>query len=278
MVNPPKKNTAPRRRRMASYSKTSTKVKKAVRRVRRTDFNRKVKMVLSSLAENKQAYHTTGNSLIKFNSGIDAVGDLVQILPSVSQGIGENQRIGNQIRSKNLNVRGYIKLDINDVADSTKLPHVLVRMMVISMKVSPSYQDAQTLASKIGTLLKKGGTTTGYSGLIQDQYAPINTDVFTVHHDYKFALKQDFVNVIGAAAPSTTIPQDVSKTLKFFNFNVKCKNRLLRYDEDVGSDIYPSNFGPFLVLGYTYADGSAADVLDTKVGLCFDSVLTYEDA
>lgn len=252
--------------------------RKAIRRAKNTNFNRKVKMVLSSLAENKQAYHTTGNSLVKFNSGIDAVGDLVQILPSISQGVAENQRIGNQIRTKNLNVRGYIKLDINDVDDSTKLPHVLVRMMVVSMKVSPSYQDAQTLASKIGTLLKKGGTTTGYTGLLQDQYAPLNTDVFTIHKDMKFALKQDYINVVGASPPSTRLAQDVSKTIKFFNFNVRCKNRLLRYDEDVGSDIYPSNFGPFLVLGYTYADGSSADVLDTKVGLCFDSILTYEDA
>lgn len=265
-------------RRARARKSTRKAIAKAAKRVRRTNFNRKVKMVLSQLAENKQAYHTTGNSLIKFNSGIDAVGDLVQILPAVSVGVSENQRIGNQVRAKNLNVRGYVKLDINDTTDSTKLPHVLVRMMVITMKVCPSYQDAQTLASKIGTLLKKGGTTTGYTGLLQDQFASINTDVFTVHHDYKFALKQDFINVIGAAAPSTTIVQDVSKTIKFFNFNVKCKNRLLRYDEDVGSDIYPSNFGPFLVLGYTYADGSSADVLDTKVGLCFDSVLTYEDA
>lgn len=244
-----------------------------------TTLKKTIKSVINKQAENKQAYTTqsTAPSLLKFNSGIDSVGDLIQILPNISKGDDENQRNGNQIRAKSFNVKGFIKLDVNDVADSTKLPNVVARLMVVSMKVAPSFQDAQTLASKVSTLLKKGGTTSAFTGLLQDLYAPINTDVFTVHYDKKFYLKQDYVNVAGASAPSTTIAQDISKTVKFFNINIKCKNKLLRYDEDVGSDVLPGNFGPFLLLGYSYLDGSAPDVLDTKLGLCFDSTLNYTD-
>lgn len=269
---------------MAKYRRNSQKRSKRPRvarktyRRRRTALTRRIKEVVQSLNEDKMAYTTTGNSLIKFNSGIDAVGDLIQILPNISQGVGENQRIGNEIRAKNLNVKGYVKLDIGDIADNTAMPNVVVRMMILSMKVTQSYQDAQTLSSKIGTLLNKGGTTTAFAGNLQDIYAPINRNVFTVHHDKKFYLRQDFLNVIGAAPPSTHVAQDISKTVKFFNLNVKCKGRVLRYDEDVGSDVLPSNFGPFLVLGYSYLDGSSPDTLSTKVGLCFDSVFTYEDA
>lgn len=238
-----------------------------------------IRSVINKQAENKQAYTTqsTAPALLKFNSGIDSVGDLIQILPNISKGDDENQRNGNQIRAKSLNIKGFLKLDVNDVPDSTKLPSVVARLMVVSMKVAPSFQDAQSLSTKIGTLLKKGGTTSTFAGNLQDLYAPINTDVFTVHYDKKFYLKQDYVNVAGASAPSTTIAQDISKTVKFFNINVKCKNKLLRYDEDVGSDVLPGNFGPFMLLGYSYLDGSAPDVLDTKLGLCFDSVLNYTD-
>lgn len=268
-----------RSRRMSYAKKTrSNTVKKAVRKVRRTNFNRKVKAVIASLKEDKQAFTTTGNSLLKFNSGIDSVGDLVQILPGISQGVAENQRIGNQICAKNLNVRGYLKLDVNDVSDSTKLPNVVARMMVVSMKTAGCFTDAQSQSPKVASLLKKGGTTTTFAGNLQDIYAPINRDVFTVHYDKKFYLRQDFINAVGASPPSTTISQDVSKTVKFFNLNVKCKNKILKYDEDVGSDILPSNFAPFILLGYSYLDGSAPDVLDTKLGLCYDAVLTYEDA
>lgn len=245
-------------------------------RRRRSGLVRRIKQVVSSLTEDKQAFTTQQN--LKFNSGVDAVGDLVQILPGIAQGVGESQRIGNQIRAKSLNVKGFLKLDVNDVADSTKLPNVVARMMVVSMKVTSSYQDAQTLSSKIGTLLKKGATTTAFAGNLQDLYAPINRDVFTVHYDKKFYLRQDYVNVTGASPPSQTLAQDISKTVKFFNFNVKCKGRILKYDEDVGSDILPGNFGPFLMLGYSYLDGSSPDVLDTKLALTFDSVFNYEDA
>lgn len=263
------KRTAPRPKR---------RMLKGNRRYRKTALVRKIKQVVSSLTEDKQAYHTTGNSLLKFNSGIDAVGDLVQILPNISQGVSEGQRIGNQIRAKSLNIKGYVKLDIGDIADSTAMPNVVVRMMVVSMKTTPSYQDAQTLSSKIGTLLVKGNTTTAFAGNLQDLYAPINRNVFTVHHDKKFYLRQDFLNSIGATPPSTTVVQDISKTVKFFNLSVKCRGRILKYDEDVGSDVLPSNFGPFILLGYSYLDGSAPDVINTKVGLCFDSVFNYEDA
>lgn len=254
------------------------KVLRGNRRYRKTALVRQIKQVVSSLTEDKQAYTTTGNSLLKFNSGIDAVGDLVQILPGIGQGTGESQRIGNQIRAKSLNLKGYVKLDIGDIADNTAMPNVVVRMMVVSMKTAGCFTDAQAQASKIGTLLKKGATTTAFSGNLQDIYAPINRDVFTVHHDKKYYLKQDFLNTIGAAPPSTYVAQDISKTVKFFNLNVKCRGRVLKYDEDVGGDILPSNFAPFLLLGYSYLDGSAPDVLNTKVGLCFDAVMNYEDA
>lgn len=270
----------PRRtRRTGKYAKKSVPtVKKAVRKARVTNFNRKVKMVLSSLAEDKQAFLTTGNSLSKFNSGIDSVGDLIQVLPGISQGVAENQRIGNQIRAKNLNIKGYLKLDVNDINDSTKLPNIVARMMVVTMKTAPCFTEAQGQAPKVGTLLKKGGTTTAFSGILSDIYAPINRDVFTVHYDQKFYLNQSYVNATGPSPPSTIISQDVSKTVKFFNINIKCKNRVLKYDEDVAGDILPSNFGPFLLLGYSYLDGSSPDVLSTPLGLQFDSTFNYEDA
>lgn len=239
---------------------------------------RRVKQIVNSLTESKQAFTTTGDTLLMFNSGIDSVADCTRIIPSVAQSLLDNGRIGDQVRLRSMNIRGYVKLKVNDVADSTTLPNVAVRMMILSMKNKSTWTDVTASAAPLATLLKKGGTTVGFTGTLSDLHAPINRDVFTVHHDRKFYLKQDFINSIGASVPSQYVSQDVSKTVKFFNVNVKCRNKLLRYDEDVASGLYPVNFSPFLVLGYVYLDGSNPDVIATNVGLSFDSTMTYVDA
>lgn len=237
-----------------------------------------VRKIVNKDQETKQAYTSSGDSLTFFNSGINSAGDMIQIMPNIQQGVGAHQRIGEQILAKNLSVKGYIKLNVNDVSDSTKLTNVIARMMVVTMKTRPCFYDATGSPATLASLLKKGGTTVGFTGVLSDIYAPINTDAFTVHYDKRFYLSQSYVNVTGAAPPTTILAQDISKTVKFFKFNVRCKNKKLKYDEDVGSDLYPTNFGPMLLLGYSYLDGSSADTVSTNLSLQFDSVFNYEDA
>lgn len=253
--------------------------KKAARKNRkpRTNFVRQVKKIVQSLAEDKKAYTSSGDSLVLFNSSINSVGDIQPIVPAMGVGVESNQRIGSTITAKSLKVKGFVKLEVNQLNDGTKLPTVAVRMLVVSMKHKPSYAEVTASAAPLATLLLKGGITTSFLGNLTDLHADVNRQVYTVHKDYKFYLNQDFVNVTGPSPPTTILAQDISKTIKFFNFSVKCKNRKLMYDEDVSSDSFPVNFCPFIILGYTYLDGSAYDTIDTKVGLSYDSVLTYED-
>lgn len=256
---------------------TKRTYKRFGKRRNRGNFVRNVKAVISSLTEDKYAYTTSGNSLIKFNSGIDTTGDVQAIIPAISQGTGDNNRIGDQIRGKTLTISGHVKLDVNEVNDSTKLPNVAVRMMIVSIKNRPSYDQVTATAAPFATLLKKGGNTVGFTGLLSDLHAPINRDVFTVHHDKKFYLRQDYINAIGPSVPSQYVAQDVSKTVKFFKLKVPCK-KIMKYDEDVASGLWPVNYCPFIIMGYTYLSGETPDVVDSKVGLCYDAMFTYEDA
>lgn len=261
-------------------SRRSTRARATRKKTRRPrgGFVRAVKKVINSMTETKQAFHSSGDSLIMCNSGVNSSGDMFQILPNIADGGLPNQRIGNQITAQSLNVRGYLKLNVNDVTDSTKLPNVIARVMVVTMKSRPCYYDATGASATLATLLKKGGTTVGFTGVLSDIYSPINRDAFTVHYDKRFYLNQSYVNVTGASPPTTILAQDIKNTVKFFNFNVKCKNRVLKYDEDIGSDLLPSNFGPFLLVGYSYLDGSSVDTLSTNVGIQYDAVFNYEDA
>lgn len=266
-------------RRPAKKAKRIPRKQRVYARARVSRLKKQVQSIMSSMVETKQAFHTTGDTLVKFNSGIDSAGDMLQILPSISQSLLDNGRVGDQIRAQSLNVKGFVKLDINNTVANTTMPTVAVRMMIVSMKVRSNYLDATSAPTYLGTLLKKGGTTTGFTGALRDLYAPINTDAFTKHYDRIMYLTQDAViSPNGTANPGiNAISSDVRKTIKFFNINVRCKKKLLKYDSNITS-LTPTNWAPFLVLGYCYLDGSTIDTISTKVGLQYDSIFNYEDA
>lgn len=267
-----KKSRIPKRgRKLRKVARKSTKPSKV--------FVKKVKTVLHNQAETKHAYHTTSNaSLTYFNSGINSTGDMLQIMPNISQGTADNNRIGDQIRAQTLNLRGYLKLDINTSgASNSDLTTVVARLFVVSLKSKPNYTEATSSASPLSGLLKKGGTTVGFTGVLSDIYAPVNTDLWTVHHDRKFYLNQSHIQNFNSTT-NAIVPVDVRNTVKFFNLNVKCKNKLLKYDANVSSGLLPVNYGPIFLLGYSFLNSASPDVLSTRVGVQYDAMMSYEDA
>lgn len=269
----------PRRRRnyrKRPAAKRNT-VRKAIRRQRKSNFVKAVKKVIHSQVETKMAYLTNSNaSLIKYNSGIDSAGDYTPILPAITESVNENGRIGDQIRTSSLNLRGYIKFDYSSVPAS-KVCSVGVRMMIVSLKSASTSDAVNASTVPLTNLLKKGGTSVAFTGVLSDLTAPINNDLFTVHHDKLMYLKQDMIIQNGTVS-NDWVMGDVSKLIRFFNISVKCKNKLLKYEDGISGGIYPTNFYPFLLLGYSYLDGSAPDVITTPLGLEFTSTLRYEDA
>lgn len=240
-------------------------------------FANKVKQVLHKQVESKQAFLTSGNTLVNFNSGINTTADMLQIIPNITQGTADNNRIGDQIRSQSISLKGYIRLSPNTSFNSSTLPAVVARLFIVSLKTKPNYTEAVSTATALGGLLKKGGTTSGFGGNLQDIYSPVNTDLWTVHADRKFYLNQSFLlqpPTLGALS----VPVDVKNTIKFFNLNVRCKNKLLKYDANISSALLPTNYGPIMLLGYAYLDGSSPDVVSTNLGLQYDVIFNYEDA
>lgn len=276
LINPrPFKRQRKGRQGDRATKKTASRI---LEKARKSEFTRNVKAIISSMTETKKAFHSSANTLTMFNSGIDSNGDILQVLPAISQGTGDGARVGDEVRAQSLRVQGYVKLNVNAVDSSTKLPSVAVRLMCVSFKNRPCYSDASLAGSQLISLLQKGTTTTGFTGLLSDLYAPINTEGFTVHHDEVIYLNQTYIAAIGASQPSSRVPIDAKDTVKFIDFYVKCKNRKLHYDEDFGTGIYPTNFSPVMLLGYSYLDGSAADTVSTNVGFQYDTTFRYEDA
>lgn len=258
-----------------SRVKAPKKVKAAKKLAAKPVFAKAVKKIVSSMAEDKEAYHSPDESqLVYFNSLISQTGDILRVMPNMTTGNEENQRSGDEITAKSLKIKGYVRFTPVQTAGDVKFSQVGVRLMCVSLKKATSWDLVSASASPLLSLLRRGGTTVGFSGQISDLFNPINTDLFTVHGNKVFYMTQNnnsFATNVGYWST------DIKDQIKFFNFDVKLKNKKLKYDDDTNSGLLPTNAAPFLLVGYVYLNGTVGDTVPTNLGLHYQSILRFED-
>lgn len=256
------------------YGRKKSPVTKAIRKVRNASFKKKVLSVIRSQAETKSAYLEVGWS--DFNSAISNPGDAMRILPYISQGTGDNARIGDQIRCTKIKLSGILQMIPQTNTNTYDNRKIAVRMMIVTPKSFPNWDQAGfNTATWMPYLLKKGGTTSAFNGTVHDIYAPVNTDAITCHYNKVIYLNQ---SAIFQSTASGVASVDQSNLVRFWRHTLKIKNKLLKYDANVNSGLTPSNYGPVLVLGYALVDPSAApDTLTTRVRFHFSSAMDFED-
>lgn len=238
---------------------------------------KEIQKLISKNVEDKEAFHDTGDSLVYFNSYISSSGDMQRILPNVAIGSNENERVGSQIRGKSLVIKGYLQLEPDTVVNSVDNKRIGVRLMVVSMRKHKSLADVQTQAG--AALIEKGGTASPFSGYISHLYAPINREEYIKHYDKVFYLNQSYTaQQIGSSTPTVQWSVDMANGIRFFTIRIPLRGKKLIYSQDTGSDLQPTNFAPVLCAGYAHLNGAAPDSITTKVGICYDVKMTYEDA
>lgn len=230
-----------------------------------------VQKLIHKNTESKQAFHE--RVLTSYNSGINVTADATRVLPSIAQGITDYQRIGDQIKAQSLTVKGAIIYNPSTGQYGTYANARLgVRMMIVQPRKFSNLDDVQTdVPNWSSYLLKKGGTTTAFTGVLSDLWAPINSDGIIKYYDKLFYLDAPYQTT---AVGSVTM----GNSTKFFNINLKLRNKILKYDASVSGALQPTNYAPVLIIGYAHMDGSAADVLTTAIQMTYDTVFTYEDA
>lgn len=234
-------------------------------------FVKKVRAVLHKDVESKQAFASI--SSVAFNSGVTSSADQLAVLPTISQGTADNARIGDQLKGQRLNIKGAIVYNPSTGSFGTYAnARIAVRIMVVQPKQFGDYTSASSnFATWSSILLKKGGTTTGFTGVMNDLWSPINTDAITKYYD-----KVMYIN--GPYERTAVGGYQMLGSTKFFNISMKMRNKLLKFDASVAGGISPTNYAPILLIGYVHMDGSAPDTLTTAITAQYDSVFTYEDA
>jgi len=221
--------------------------------------------IIHKQSESKQAF--TSFPPVYFNSGISVIGEMLQILPNISGAVADNARVGDQIRGQRLVVKGALQIPTSTTQYSNS--RIAVRLFIVQPKMFGSLGAVTASPTWLSTLLKKGGTSTAFTGVMSDLWAPVNTDAVTKYYDKIFYLDSAYVNVAGTATTGNSV--------KFFTKRLQMKNKLLKYDSSVDSGLTPTQYNPVMLCGYVHMDGSGPDTLTTAVSLQFDSIFDYED-
>lgn len=263
------------RRRMFRRKPKTSKAKAVARKVKSLSANRAfrvaVQKVIHKDVETKSAYHAVTG--VSYNSGINVIGDATRVLPQVTQGTGDSNRIGDQLRGQSLTVKGAIVYNPSTGQYGTYANARLgVRMMIVQPRQYSNIDDVQSNAAAwLSLLLKKGGSAVGFTGNLSDLWAPINSDYIIKYYDRVHYLDAPYQ----ATAVGSTL---MGRSTKFFTINMKTRNKLLKYDQNVSSGASPVNYAPVLLIGYAHMDGSSPDTLTTAIQLSYDSMFNYEDA
>ena len=233
-----------------------------------------VKQIMNRNEETKIATNQYG--FTSFNSGISSSGDLQVVLPSVTQGVGQGNRVGSAITPIKLVIRGYVVYRCD-----TYQPAVMLggRLFCFSDKTVSSYTVATSAGSNYN-LLDVGGTSSSFTGsAIQFEY-PHNNDQFKFYMDKKFKMLKPwgYTNTLGTSATSAITSFNSTMYVPFkLTIPASKMPKMLKYDSTLSTS-YPTNFAPFMALGYCNLENYSADVTPTQMAMEWCSTLYFKDA
>ena len=221
-------------------------------------------------AETHQAFHSIVSE--NFNSSPNSTADAKRIMPSINKGDEDYQREGDRLTGRSLTVRGAIVYNPSVGQYGTYANARLgVRLMVVQPRIYSNIDDVQNNASTwLAYLLKKGGTTTAFTGILSDLWAPINTDGIIKHYDKIFYMDAPYQQTaVGSVL--------MGRSTRLFTIKMKVKDKILKYENSVSGGIQPTNYSPVVLIGYTHMDGSAPDSVTTAIQLSYDVIFNFDD-
>jgi len=242
---------------------------------------RQVKRLVSGASEMKYVTdalrnpggHTDLSTWGGFSTAITGTGEIYAALPRTYQGLDDHQRIGNKISPKFVRV----KLDVattayNDNSSQDRTVHIFL-LTATSVKSLDNYS-----AIPITQLLNKGdGTNVSFDGTAYRAQYPVNTSEFRVLKHIKKRMVKGFGQPIGttaATAGSTDGVISPSQQYAHINMNVKIP-KSFKYDR--ASQSYPTNYAPFIVIGFTNNNGVDAPV-NAYINVLGQVQMGYKDA
>lgn len=188
------------------------------------------------------------------------------IIPTIQQGVGQQQRIGNKIRPVGkLIVKGYVlALPVNTTSNAYINTPFTVRVVVWRQRQNP------TSVSNTG-ILDSGvaGGGNDFDGTLYNLMEPYNKDKFEIGGVRTFQL-QPCASATGITAENVgSYPVN-----KFFKMRIKLPQSLL-YNDTL---LDPQNCRWFLSAGIVQSNGTVITNSNIRATITADTILYYTDA
>ena len=217
-----------------------------------------VKNTLHRQLENKQYVNYVASTIISSPY-------TQSLMPTLVQGTGSSQRMGNKVRIMSSNFRCIVRLNpYNSTLNPNPTPS-WVKIFIVSQKI-------YNLPTFSGTdFFQINNSSQTFTGQNLDMLFPVNTDVFTVHKTFMFRL--------GTTSASNNFPGantifDNSVQSKYLNIPLGKYYKSLKFD-DTASNI-PTNHNLWFVIQATPCNSLANGSNQASIDWVLDT--RYEDA
>lgn len=232
-----------------------------------------VKKSISRNIETKMA--SDQFTITGFNSSITAQSDCIKVLPTVAQGQGQNSRIGSQIKPVKLVIKGYVIYNADALSNARMIG---ARLFCYSDRSISNYQVGINSGNNL-QLLELGGVPVQYTGTTMNYLSPHNSSLFKFYADKRMKILKPY-GLTNALTPSASNEITGMSSSMFHPFTITIPASkmpsTLRFDETLSGN--PTNFAPYISVGYSDLLGFTADTTVTQIELCFCSTLYYKDA
>lgn len=247
------------------------KPRKYARRVykKKSTFASRVKKVIHSQIENKHVNTYAGNTALVFalSGGLSPIA--IGMLPTVSQGTGQAQRVGNEINVIKANLKGYVNiLPYNFTTNPQPCP-VYVKMWLCRRKQGSPGITGLPSSADYNQWFQSGSGTIGFQGNMLDMTFDTNKDYWTV-----LATKTIQLGNNSPTSSSSAILSGNLGVSQPFSFNFAKHIGKLKYNDTFNT---PTNKELYLVFQNVLADGSTGNAI-SATEIHYNIEWTYEDA
>lgn len=199
------------------------------------------------------------------------------IFANVFQGVDDGQRIGDKIRVKSLNIKGYVNLDSTKANVEAYKKNPMYVKMFIGRRIDSTSNPNNAGTTGLSDLFQYGSTTSPPLNLPSDMYRYVNKEVYKIYTTRTFK--------IGSSAPSN-VPNDSAQWnndfswSKYFSISLNKHVDVVKYITTPGVGNTPSNVSFYMWFVLCFANGSAVNSVDNLPPLeChYDVQMTYYDS
>lgn len=245
---------------MATFKRRRTRrlPKRKIIRVRKATnklFVRRVKRIINAQVERKMYVTYGANQTI--NTALGSTPTSLNLMPQISQGTAQEQRIGQQIKITRAWVKGFVNLLPYNVSSNPLSTPIWIKIWLLTAKLTNSAGLSNTTIST--GFFEVGTDTVGPQGNMLDLAFPVNKDAFTVYKSKKINLGATYASGTGQVGTSGYFDNSKMSIPFYFNYGRHFKSQL-KYNDDSAAlnGNYPYNRNCYLVFQAVYADGSTA--------------------